>query len=92
MRLVEINVNYRIRVKLTELGKQVLRDKHAAFLREYPQLAKHYADGYDPTHPDDDGWYTSQMWQLMEDFGPHFSGVFNRMLFETTVQIEVPNG
>ncbi|MBE2181411.1 MAG: hypothetical protein IAE97_13165 [Chthoniobacterales bacterium] len=87
---VAFNVNDYVQVRLTDYGRQCLRDNY-----EKPKAAYAGKLGFDysPPKEDKDGWSRWQAWSLMKDLGPHISMGMNPP-FETTIRIEVerPNG
>jgi hypothetical protein len=66
-----MNLNDYVRVKLTDVG-----------MAEYARI-------YDSTVPnlDDEGFYRTQFWSLMEDFG-HLCGLGRPVPFETDFEVE----
>lgn len=54
------NLNGYARVQLTNLGKQILKEK-------YPDMDLEKA-------VDEDGWYENQFHQIIQIFGPHMGG------------------
>lgn len=54
---MKININENINVRLTPQGQELIR--------------KHYATYNVTWHPNADGWYKFQLWDLMNIFGPH---------------------
>lgn len=61
---ISTNVNFTCRVKLTELGRRILREKDEALKRSFPSITV----GSCVEH---DGNYRTQIWSLMQDFGSH---------------------
>jgi hypothetical protein len=79
--MMQFNINDRVRVKLTEYGKEVDRAEHARIFADRPWVA------YRP-HPEDaEGWSTWQLWYLMQTFGSSIS--FGRLPFETTIELGI---
>ncbi|WP_199615512.1 hypothetical protein [Paenibacillus alkalitolerans] len=61
-------MNYSVKVKLNDFGRQVVMD-HYAFLKELPG----YGPDYVPSclTPNEEGFQEFQLWILFEIFGPH---------------------
>lgn len=76
-----INLNDRVKVKLTAHGRATLAADHAAFWkaagRDMP---------YVPPKEDRDGWSEWQLWDLMQRLGPH-TGLACVLPIETDLQI-----
>lgn len=80
--LLLFNLNHDVRVKLTPVGREILRKQHDALMAAY-------GDKYPFVEPatDADGWSRFQMWDLMNELGAAcFMGC--RTPFETTVAFE----
>lgn len=74
--LLDFNVNHYVRVKLTSVGWELVKNHWVQFGLAAPK----------PTM-DTGGWTRWQLWDLMNIFGPHlYNGC--EMPFETTIQIE----
>jgi hypothetical protein len=83
---VDFNVNSYVRVKLTDVGRQHLRQWHK-------ELFSHYPPGkYEYTPPDEDvdGYTRFQLWELMAQLG---SKCMNGgpVPFWTTIKLELPD-
>ena len=80
------NVNNKVRVRITEFGFEILRKERDKLQRLFPHV--------DWSFPHTDftdvgnGWYETQMWQLMQTFGPHITMGF-KVPFETNVLISI---
>lgn len=66
---VKTNMNYAVKVKLNEDGIDILHKQH-------DELYRH--NGFLAPRPftlklDEEGYYRTQLWALMQDFGPHIS-------------------
>ncbi len=76
------NLNSSVRVRLTDKGREVLRQNHerdlAGLLKAYPFVAPSEVDG----------WTTFQLWRLMQEFGPGMS-MGSDLTFDTCMEIEV---
>ena len=81
---INYNINETVRVKLTDFGRKIHKQKFDDFIDRYP-LSRSY---YTPPLEDKDGWSEWQGWVLMETFGEYLvMGGGNP--FETTIQIPV---
>lgn len=85
MRFCTVNVNDRVKVKLTETGKQIHRAGHEKLMKELPIKIRY---PYIPPKEDEEGYAVFQMWWLMNLFGPYMS-VCEEPPFETTIKVEV---
>ena len=80
---MRFNVNDHVKVKLTDVGRRAIVKNHerlfGARANQYPMRK---------VDEDADGWSRWQLWDLMQEFGPHIvSGCHPP--FETTIEIEV---
>jgi len=81
---MEFNINYRVKVKLTDHGRKLHKEKHQRFWLNAgrPDLAGSYI-----SPPEDgEGWSSWALWELMSDFG-EFIHVASPLVFETVIQI-----
>lgn len=77
---ISTNVNFSVRVKLTDLGRKILRENDERLMGKFPGLVIGHVIA-------DDGTYRTQLWSLMHDFGGHmFCG--GRNPFDTEIVIE----
>jgi hypothetical protein len=81
------NINYNVRVKLTEHGKKMLEQDHNDFwsaqgaggmLDKYP---------YEPPKEDEDGYVKFQLWSLMYQLGK-YCGLGREIPFDTVILID----
>lgn len=79
---MEFNVNNYVRVRLTETGREKLRQWHKDLMGTM--------DGYREPKEDADGWSRWQMWSLMQQLGWALGNGITAP-FETTIIIETPN-
>lgn len=64
---MNFNINGNVKVKLNPGGVKILEDEHNRLQRYLkPESRKEFE-----LRLDDDGYYRTQMWVLMQDFGPH---------------------
>jgi hypothetical protein len=77
---IEFNVNETVRVRLTDRGRDILR----------AYWAESTLPGREPYSPriSDDGWYDTQLWNVMHVFGPHVRLGFD-VPFDTTIELVV---
>ena len=69
---MKFNLNDYVRVKLTPHGREILKTTY---------------NNYQP-RIDKNGWYRTQLWSLMEDFGPHIR-MGTKPPFETEIELEI---
>ena len=80
------NINDKVRVKLTDLGRAIHRLDHACFVKDW----KHGdPPEYHAPEEDADGWSTWAMWSLMNQFGAHLT-LGGQLPFETWIDIVEP--
>lgn len=73
---IAININNKIKVKLTDFGKSIL-DKEVNKLKQISEAP----DNYTPYETDDNGYTEFQLWQFMSIFGDSlYNG--NRQIIE----------
>ena len=76
------NINDNVKVKLTQHGKDVLKEKHRRF---WADVGKQMA-WYTPPEEDSEGWSEWQLWQLMGELGDELH-MGCKMPFETEIEI-----
>ena len=77
----QININDKVRVKLTPHGRELVRAQWERTFSFLPQPPPYRA----PTE-DFAGWSTWQLWELMSIFGPYiYHG--GQLPFETTIRL-----
>lgn len=81
--MIEFNLNYRMGVKLTELGIEILRQRHEEFRRRVPSVPEF------ELKLDEDGYYRDQAWSIMQVFGEHV-GMARPPVFSTEVRLYPP--
>ena len=84
---MNFNVNDKVRVKLTDFGRQALARQHVEFWARTGRAAPY---AHTPPKEDADGWSEWQLWSLMQDLGPHIS-LGGPVPFETTIQLVESN-
>lgn len=76
------NLNSKVRVKLTNAGRNALKRDHDIFWASVGRTMP-----YTPTKEDAEGWSEWQLWNIMEKLGSYFHlGYVNVM--DTTIQLE----
>lgn len=84
-KLIKFNVNSSVRVKLTDEGRKIHRDRHDNLRKKLPSGVEF---NYRPPEEDADGYSKWQLWELMQVFGPHIClGCVNP--FDTEIQFIV---
>ena len=81
---MQFNINHKVRVKLTDMGRLALMQQHAEFWYGISQ-----APPYAPPKEDAEGWSEWQLWCLMQDLG-HLCGMGCSPPFETVIELVVP--
>ncbi|WP_456390436.1 hypothetical protein [Profundibacter sp.] len=66
---MKFNLNNYIKVQLTDLGREIHKDRHGAVFHTESMRNKY---PYIPPKEDADGWSQWQAWDFMQTFGPHF--------------------
>lgn len=74
---IPFNVNCNVKVRLTDLGRNVHRQRHTDLCGGRDDIPYSLRE-------DEDGWSTWQMWSLMEAFGSHM-GMTAPLVFETNI-------
>ena len=80
-RSIPFNINHHVRVKVTEAGREALRDFYASFRLPVPASW---------LNTDADGYVREQLWVVMEVFGPH-CGNGRELVIAPDILIEVPD-
>lgn len=73
--MIKMNINSQCRVKLTEYGKQVI-DQANKENKLYPKVISYQCD--------DDGYLTTELWDVMYLFGSHMY----RQPIETDIEVK----
>ena len=79
----KINLNDTVKVRLTQKGIDVLMQNNETLNEKIKSLGGKPRQFYSP-HLDDEGYFKTQLWALMQDFGPHL-GVSKPLVFETEI-------
>ena len=75
----KLNINDKVRVRLTDLGREELVRGHEKLFRgRWP---------YRAPHEDAEGWSEWQLWDLMHRLG-HMCSLGSRLPFETVIEIK----
>lgn len=70
------NLNYGVKVKLNPIGIRILKEKHDK-ISEYIKSRTGNVREEFKLVLDEEGYYHTQMWCLMADFGQHISATSN---------------
>lgn len=79
----EFNLNCYIKVKLTDLGKEI-------YFHQYDKLNEFYdKEIIKPSYPelDENGYYKGQAWQIFNLFGPYIDIGVNELPFHPNIII-----
>ncbi len=78
-----LNINEKVKVKLTDRGHEILKEQHDVFYKKYPDMPpREYAKP-----PEDSlGWSTWQIWLLMNTFGEYMT-ISGELTFEACMCI-----
>lgn len=83
--LVSVHINSVIRVRLTELGEQILQTRHVGLMLRVIQA------GGTPypykSHTNKEGWTPFMLWELIQIFGPYCS-MGTQPPFQTELRVE----
>jgi len=77
---VDFNVNGYIKIKLTEFGIEILKKQHEELQAIIPSI------GDFKLKLDEEGYYESQMWSIMQDFSGYIS-MTSELPFSTNIKI-----
>ncbi len=78
-----LNINTKVRIKLTPCGIQKLKANHEELRASCPSIGK-----FTPPKTDKDGYCEMQLWEIMNTFGKDlYMGNMN-LPFETNIQID----
>ena len=82
---MDLNVNEKVKIKMTDYGRSVLAIDHVSFWSKRKQFVS-----YVPPKEDEDGWSTWQIWSLMNAFGKYmYPGA--PLCFETIMKLDKSN-
>lgn len=85
----EFNINDCVKIKLTETGIAILKNRHDSILKAYadnPEVLKTLGEFKNP-EVDENGYTEMQMWEVMNLFGNYMYNGNPDMPFETTIAI-----
>lgn len=80
--MMPLNLNDKVRVRLTDIGREIHRRQFDEFKQRFPAFGYDYS----PPKEDADGWSEWQLWDLMGTFGNYISLGCN-VPFETTILV-----
>jgi hypothetical protein len=78
------NINYPVKVRLTEYGKELHQQRWEDFWRSIGRLDEF---PYTPPKEDENGYCEFQLWNLMQDFGA-YCGMGREIPFDTVILID----
>ncbi len=64
-----LNMNQNVKVKLTQVGRDILREQHFKLCEDASLVSEKFP--YTEPNIDSDGYTQFQLWILMKTFGPH---------------------
>ena len=79
---MQFNVNYLVRVQLTQEGRTYHQKRHVDMFQNLIP--------YRPPEEDTEGWSRWHLWELMQQFGPGMA-MGCPLLFHTVIDLELPN-
>jgi hypothetical protein len=82
----KVNVNIAVKVKLTDFGISILKDRHDE-LNESIKSRGGQGFGEFELKLDEDGYYKTQLWTLMNIFGDAMTMAANEIPFELNMII-----
>ncbi len=86
MMMIKFNINHKVKVKLTEEGRKILKAEGEVLIKIYPDMKEFAELNYMLPEIDEDGYSTYQLWDLMKTFGDHmYNGC--SVPFETEILI-----
>ena len=80
---MDFNINDKVRVKLTDCGRQALASQHVEFWASVGRTAPY---PHTPPKEDAEGWSEWQLHSLMNELG-HLCRIGGPVPFETTIQM-----
>ncbi len=82
---MKFNINHEVKVRLTNVGRNVLKKQDEDMKKKYD-----FKKFHSMPQEDEEGWSTWQLWNLMQTFG---SELYNgcQVPFETTIEISENN-
>jgi hypothetical protein len=85
---MKFNLNYKVRIKLNDRGREILREQHDELYKIFVERGVKKPE-YRPKTEDADGWSEWQLWDVMGTFGAYIS-LGSLPPFET--EIDIPEG
>ena len=85
----EFNINDYVKIKLTEAGIAILKNRHDSILKDFagnPEALKTLGEFKNP-EVDENGYTEMQMWAVMQVFGKYMYNGNPKLPFETTIAI-----
>jgi hypothetical protein len=85
--IINFNINYNVKIQLTEIGRQIIKDHDMDFSNEWQQRHGTLMPfERPPIIEDENGWSTWQLWQIIKEFGSHI-GMSTELPFNPTIQL-----
>lgn len=84
VQLVAFNLNHKVRVKLTETGKEAMKENHRQLYCDWKQPPE-----FRPRKEDEEGWSEWQLWDLMNELGRYCIDGPD-VPFEPSIRLEFP--
>lgn len=84
---ININLNDRVKVRLTEIGLRELQRQHNEVYEFLPSIAAAKRPAFTPPKVDTDGYSTFQLWALMASLG-HLCDMGFHAPFETNLVLQ----
>lgn len=90
MKTMEFNINNKVKVRLTDVGREIRRKKFERDRLDFESTCKRpYPLEFSEKAEDEHGWSEWQMWELFQEFGADI-GMGLPPPFETTIQLYIP--
>jgi len=80
---MQFNVNDTVHIKLTDVGKQILKDRYDEDIKQYPHQSP-----FRPIDEDSNGFSRWQLWQVMQAFGEH---IYSQCDLPFEIVIKIPD-
>ena len=84
---MEFNINHTAKVKLTSYGIEVLINRHYEFEERIKNVNPAYEKKPFTLKLDEEGYYESQLWMIMETFGGDNMGI-SKQPFDSRIILE----
>lgn len=81
-----LNINSKVRIKLTAYGIEKLKEEHEEFRKRCPSFGE-----FIPPKTDVNGYCEMQLWRIMQLFGEDMYNGATKHPFEANIQIDDSN-